>query len=60
MPGINSIPVNINTYYLAYDWLIHDRNELFESLQIDYDNLIRFTNVDISKITQRIKKLNKQ
>ena len=60
LPGIYSIPVNINTYALAYSWLIHDRNKLFESLQIDHENLIRYTNVNIPKISKRIKKLNKQ
>ena len=54
LPGIYSIPVNINTYALAYNWLVHDRNKLFESFQIDYDNLIRYANVDVPKIPKRI------
>ena len=54
--GIYSIPVNINTYESSYNWLTHELNELFELLQLDYDNLIRYTNIDIPKM---IKQLNK-
>ena len=55
--GIFSIPVNINTYELFYNWLTHKRNELFESLQLDYDNFIRYTNIDIPKINKKLKQL---
>ena len=34
-------PVTINTYKLLYTWLTHNRNELFESLQLDYDSHLR-------------------
>ena len=59
LPGLYSIPVNIKSYYLAYNWLVHDRNKLFESLQIDYDMFIRNTNVDILMISKQLNKLNK-
>ena len=55
--GITSIPVNINTYELFYIWLTHKRNELFESLQLDYDNIICYTNINIPKITKKLKQL---
>ena len=55
--GIYSIPVNINTYESSYNWLTHELNELFELLQLDYDNLIRYTNIDIPKITKKLKQL---
>ena len=57
--GIYSIPVNINTYESFYNWLTHGRNELFESLKLDYNDRIRYTNIDIPKITKQLKKLNK-
>ena len=38
---IYSIPVNINTYETFYNYLTHGRNELFESLKLDYNNRIR-------------------
>ena len=52
--GIYSIPVNINAYKAFYNWLTQNRNELFELLQLDYDNLIRFTNIDISKMIKQL------
>ena len=33
------------------------QNELFESLQLDYDYLIWYTNIDIPKITLQLTKL---
>ena len=57
--GIYSISVNINTYKAFYNWLTQQRNELFESLQSDYDNLIRYTNIDIPKMIKQLNKLNK-
>ena len=53
--GIYSIPVNINTYETFYYWLTHGRNELFDSLKLDYNDLIRYTNIDIPKITKQLK-----
>ena len=47
---IYSIPVNINTYETFYNLLTQKRNELFELLQLDYDNLIHYTNIDIPKM----------
>ena len=57
--GIYSIQVNINTQETFYNWLTHGRNELFESLKLDYNDLIRYTNIDIHKMTKQLKKLNK-
>ena len=57
--GIYSIPVNINTYETFYNWLTQKQNELFELLQLDYDNLIRYTNIDIPKMIKQLNKLNK-
>ena len=55
--GIYSIPVNINTYEAYYNWLNQKRTELFESLQLDYNNLIRYTNIDIPKMIKQLNKL---
>ena len=57
--GIYSFPVNINTYETFYNWLKQKRNELLELLQLDYDNLIRYTNIDILKMIKQLNKLNK-
>ena len=57
--GIYSIPVNINTQETFYNWLTQKRNKLFESLQLDYDNLIRYTNIDIPKMIKQLYKLKK-
>ena len=58
--GIYSISVNINTYETYYNWLKHGRNELFESLQSDYDNLICYTKIDIPIMTKQLSKLEKR
>ena len=57
--GIYSIPVNINTYDTFYNWVTHGRNKLIELLQLDYNDLIRYTNIVIPKITKQLTKLNK-
>ena len=50
LAGIYSIPVNINTYETCYNWFTHGRNELFESLKLDDNDLIRYTIIDILKM----------
>ena len=56
---IYSVPVDINVFGTAYNWLTQERNELFDSLQSDYDDLIRYTNIDIPNITKQLNKLKK-
>ena len=55
--GNYSIPVNINTYETSYNWLTHERNELFISLQLNYDIFIYYRNIDIPKMIKHLNKL---
>ena len=50
------ISVNIITYETFSNWLTHHRNDLFDLLQLYYDNLICYTNINIPNM---IKQLNK-
>ena len=58
--GIYSIPVDTNAFGTAYNWLTLNRNNLFDSLQSDYEYLIRYTNIDIPKIIKQLNKIKKQ